>query len=257
MVFMLPLKAIVRICNTLRKETAMSYCVNCGVELEASLESCPLCHTKVINPNELDKLKPISPYPRERGQVDEVKRKDIGLLTFIVLSATSLSCLLLNLFVFPGGGLWSFFIIGVCLILFVLMIPVIVYTRLPVYISLLLDGIAVGVFLYMITFNTASDFWYFKLALPIVALATILVEIFALLLRSFPTSFLTIALYFFVETALLCIALELLIDHYLNAPLSLSWSAIVLTVCSVITVMLIAVLSIRRLREAVQRRVYF
>lgn len=235
----------------------MSYCVNCGVELEASLESCPLCHTIVINPNDLEKLKPAPPYPQEKGQVDMVKRKDLGLLTFIVLSATSLSCLLLNLFVLPGSGMWSFFIIGFCLILFVLMIPVVVYTRLPVYISLLLDGIAVGVYLYMITYNTASNLWYFKLALPIVTLITILMEIFALLLRNFPSSFLTTALYFFVETALLCIALELLIDDYVQAPLALSWSAIVLTVCGVITVMLITVLSIRRLREEVQRRIHF
>lgn len=234
----------------------MSYCVNCGVELESSLKSCPLCHTIVINPNELEKLKTVPPYPQETGQVDVVKRKDLGLLTFIVLSATSLSCLLLNLFAFPEGGLWSFFIIGVCLLLFVLMIPVVVYTKLPIYISLLLDSIAVGVFLHMITYNTTSDVWYFRLALPIVVLTTILVEIFALLLRNFPSSFLTTALYFFVETALFCIALELLIDHYRQSPLALSWSAIVLTVCGVITVMLITVLSIRRLREEVQRRIH-
>lgn len=79
---------------------------------------------------------------------------------------------------------------------------------------------------------------------------------FALLLRNFPFSFLTTALYFFAETALFCIALELLIDHYEQVPLALSWSAIVLTVCGVIIVMLITVLSIRRLREEVQRRIH-
>ena len=28
----------------------MSYCVNCGVELDGSLQACPLCNTQVINP---------------------------------------------------------------------------------------------------------------------------------------------------------------------------------------------------------------
>lgn len=28
----------------------MSYCVNCGVELDASASECPLCNTPVINP---------------------------------------------------------------------------------------------------------------------------------------------------------------------------------------------------------------
>ena len=54
----------------------MSYCVNCGVELESSLVSCPLCNTPVINPNELPYVKKPSPYPEEMGQVEVVKRKD-------------------------------------------------------------------------------------------------------------------------------------------------------------------------------------
>ena len=31
----------------------MSYCVNCGVELQKSEPRCPLCGTEVINPNEI------------------------------------------------------------------------------------------------------------------------------------------------------------------------------------------------------------
>ena len=31
----------------------MSYCVNCGVELQKSEPRCPLCGTEVLNPNEL------------------------------------------------------------------------------------------------------------------------------------------------------------------------------------------------------------
>ena len=234
----------------------MSYCVNCGVKLEPSLSECPLCNTPVINPRELHNQKKTSPYPRERGQVDVVKRTDLTVLVCIVLGGTSLSCLLLNLFVFSGNP-WSLFVIGACLILFVLAIPAVIYTRLPIYISLLFDGVAVGFYLYMITFNTAYDGWFMGLALPIVALATILVEISALLLRSFPVSFITTALYFFAEAAFLCVGIELLIHHYAGTTLRLSWSAVVLTACSVIVTLLVTVLSRRRLRDAVQRRLHF
>ncbi|MCM1125337.1 MAG: DUF6320 domain-containing protein [Lachnospiraceae bacterium] len=234
----------------------MSYCVNCGVELEASLKSCPLCHTPVINPNELKEAAALSPYPAEKGKVDVANRKDFGILTSIVLIAASLSCLLLNLFVFPDGP-WSLFIIGACLVLFVLVFPAVIYTKLPVYISLLFDGVAIGIYLYLISFNTTDAEWFWRLALPIVALTVILVEIFALLLRSFPVSFLATSLYFFIETAFLCIGIELLIQHYLNKPLHLTWSAIVMTVCSVIVVLLITLLSIRRFRDAARRRLHF
>lgn len=235
----------------------MSYCVNCGVELESSLKRCPLCNTPVLNPNELQKINQAStPYPKERGQVDVVRRKDLAILTSVVLIATSLCCLLLNLLVFSGTP-WSLFIIGACLLLFVMMFPVVIYTKLPVYLSLLFDGIAVAFYLYMITFNTANDSWFTGLALPITALVTILVEVFALLLHIFSVSFLTTALYFFVETALLCVSLELLINHYLGMPLHLVWSAIILTVCGVISIALLTILSKQRLREAVRRRLHF
>lgn len=234
----------------------MSYCVNCGVELEPSLGKCPLCNTPVINPAKLEAVTKSSPYPKESGQVDVVKRKDLAILTSIVLTATSLCCFLLNIFVFSQGP-WSLFIIGACLLLFVVLIPVLLYTRLPIYISLLFDGIATGLYLYMITFNTSSDRWFHELALPIILLVTILVEIFALLIRSFPVFYITTALYFFAETAVLCVGIELLIDHYTNVPLKLMWSAIVLTVCSVIVVALITVLSRSRLRDEARRRLHF
>ena len=123
--------------------------------------------------------------------------------------------------------------------------------------ALAFDGAAIGFYLYMITFNTKSDRWFVQLALPITALATILVEIFALLLRTFRVSFITTALYFFVEIALLCVGIELLIDRYREVPLHLMWSAIVLTICGVIAIALLTILSKRRLREAVQRRLHF
>lgn len=234
----------------------MSYCVNCGVELEASLKKCPLCHTPVINPNEITTPDTVPPFPEAKGQVDSVKRKDLALLTIIVLLATSLSCLLLNLFVYPGS-LWSLFIIGSCLILFVFMLPVLFQSRFPIYISLLFDGAAIGIFLFLATYNTSDSLWFFKLGLPLVALITILAEILALLIHSFPFSFLHTGIYVFAEIALLCVGIELLTNHFRGLPCRISWSAIVLTVCTVILITLTTLLSVRRLREAVRRRLHF
>lgn len=234
----------------------MSYCVNCGVELETSLTECPLCHTPVVNPKELQNRKALSPYPKEKGQVEVVKRKDLGLLLTVVLTAAAGSCALLNLFVFQQS-MWSLLIIGICIILFVLAIPAVIYTRLSIYLSLLLDGIAVGVYLYMITYLTASDAWLWELALPITGLVTALVELFTFLIRTLRVSFITTALYLFVEAALLCVGIELLIDRFLSNPPGLSWSAVVLTVCGVIAIALITLLSKRRLRDAVRRRLHF
>lgn len=234
----------------------MSYCVHCGVELESSLTSCPLCHTPVINPNELRQAVSSSTYPHQKGQVETVKRHDLGILLSIVLSATAVGCALLNLLVFKES-LWSLAIIGICIILFVLMVPAFIYTRLPIYLSILFDGISVGVYLYMLTYLTASSAWLWELAIPILILVTVLVEIFVFLIRILPTSTIATALYFFAEVGILCIGIELFIDLFLAKSPALSWSAIVLTICGIIVIALATLLSVRRLREAVRRRLHF
>ena len=81
----------------------MSYCVNCGVKLEQSLQSCPLCHTPVINPNELknDALSNLTgPFATEKGEVEPMKKYDIGLWLTLVFGSTAIACGILNLFVF-------------------------------------------------------------------------------------------------------------------------------------------------------------
>lgn len=234
----------------------MSYCVNCGVELEASLHCCPLCNTPVINPKELEKRMQPSPFPTQRGQVEVVKRKDLAILLSAVLGSTAATCLLLNLLVLQQN-LWSFPIIGICAIIWVFAIPFVIYTKLPIYLSILFDGMITGAYLYLLTWVTKSDTWFYYLGLPIIVLVTALIEIMAFLLRRFRVSFLTTALYFVVETALLCMGLECIIDLYLHGTVSLVWSAIVLTICTIVSIMLITMLSKKRLRNAVRRRLHF
>ncbi|MFI3212060.1 MAG: DUF6320 domain-containing protein [Eubacteriales bacterium] len=235
----------------------MSYCVHCGVQLETSLPSCPLCNTPVVDPNKLIPTEPIiPPFPTENGSLEVVKRKDFGILLSIVLSATALSCGLLNAFVFTTG-LWSLLIIGVCIIIWVFAIPVIIYTPMPIYVSLFLDGLAVSTYLYMISIVTPKETWFLGLALPITGIITGLALIFAFVYRHITKSLLSIALHIFIEIALLSVSLELLIAKYLDHPLKLTWSAVVLTACTIIAIALITVISKARLRNELRRRLHF
>lgn len=69
----------------------MAYCVRCGVELQKGLESCPLCNTEVILPEEQDNGEGTRPFseriPRNvRPRVSLVpSRAFILLITFILL----------------------------------------------------------------------------------------------------------------------------------------------------------------------------
>ncbi len=234
----------------------MAYCVNCGVELHESAKVCALCNTPVYNPNEIREKSVITPYPTETGQVERVKRKDLGILLSTVVLSTGITCGLLNAFVFPGPR-WSLAVIGVCALLWVFMFPVVIYTKQSIYMSLCLDGVAVIAYLYMLTFMVDRNEWFYGLGLPIVVLVTILVEVFTFAVRKLPKSILTVSLYFFTTLALLCTGLELLIDYYLWNKLTITWSAVVLVICVVVDIALVTMLSLRRLRNAVRRRLHF
>ena len=234
----------------------MSYCVNCGVELEPSLRECPLCNTPVINPREAEKAAFASPYPKEKGQVEQVKRKDVAILLSVILAATGLTCGLLNLLVLRASA-WSLFIVGGCLIIWVMFVPELIYHKLSVHLALLLDGLAIGIYLYLITFVTKNDAWFYGLALPIVLWILSLAEIFALCIRKLPRTILATMLYFFSAVGILCLGLESIIDWYLSEKIELLWSAIVLAVCVVLDITLITLLSRKRLRDEVDRRLHF
>ncbi|MDO4291846.1 MAG: DUF6320 domain-containing protein [Eubacteriales bacterium] len=237
----------------------MSYCVNCGVKLDPSLDRCPLCNTPVVNPNELKELakkQSLPPFPVEKGQVETVKRKDLAILLSVSLTAASAVCVLLNLLVFRSNP-WSLYVVGACLVVWVLAIPAVIYTRMPIYASLLCDGLAIALYQFLIGFNTPDHDWFFRLALPITALCTAAALLFAFLLKKLSGAFLMAGLYFFSEAALLCVGIELLIERFLSLPLRLTWSAIVLSICAVIAVALLTILSRKRLRSAVRRRLHF
>lgn len=235
----------------------MSYCVNCGVELDKSAKVCPLCNTPVINPAELEKLKGANgPFPKSKGEVERVKRKDLGVFFSVVLLSIAFTCGILNALVFKGAP-WSLAVIGVCAVFWVLLIPAVIFTKQSPYLYVFLDGTAIAAYLYLLTFLTAGDAWFLGLGLPIVVLIILILEIFILCVRRLPRSFLTVALYLCTAAGLLCLGLEILIDRFCGGHIALSWSAVVLTVCAVFNVAIITLLSRRRLRNEVRRRLHF
>lgn len=235
----------------------MSYCVNCGVELDVSAENCPLCGTPVINPAELEKLREVqSPFPTKKGQVEAVKRKDLGILLTVMTLATATICAVLNRLVFREN-LWSLVVLGSCVMLWVIMVPFVIYTKQSVYLSLLYDGASVVFLLYMIRLLVKDDSWFLGLGLPLTVLVTAVIELFFFCVNRLPKSFLTVTLYLFTGIGMLCLGIEIMIDMYITGVIDLGWSAVVLTVCGVFDIAIITILSRRRLRKSIQRRLHF
>lgn len=233
----------------------MSYCVNCGVKLDASLSKCPLCQTPIINPNTLKQIQSFyqSPYPEHKGIIEPVNRKDMTIFLTVTLSSIAICCGLLN-FLFFEKIMWSIPVIGLCLVIWIFILPLTLFQNLNAYSIALLDCFAIASYIYMLTFLTTIDVWYYKVAFPLVTILFLIWESLVFLVKHFPYNFFVGFLYFTITTAIICISVELLLDNIFQTGFSLSWSAIVLTVCTIISVILITILSLRRIRHMLQKR---
>lgn len=231
----------------------MSYCVNCGVELDSSIKKCPLCQTPVINPNDLEKLKQIqSPFPEQKGIVENVNKKDIVIVVSVILACIMVSCSLLNYFVLPVRK-WSLLVDGFCGLLWIGIAPPMIVKHPRLRIMALCNGIMAGIYLCLIGMFVDDFDWVIDLGLPITG-AVIFLSIIFLTIGKHKREFGVLAPLFFMEVGALCIAIELLIDRMMKVELSIGWSAIVLTVCFVVAIGLITTFSRQRIRSAVQRR---
>lgn len=233
----------------------MSYCVNCGVELDKTAVKCPLCNTIVINPNCPPDTVSLPPYPPEKGSVEPVNRRALAIFVSVVLVAISLACLVLNLVLF-GDDFWSAYIMGACLVLWVFTVPVMLHKP-HAMITITIDGAVIAIFCYIIALQFDDRTWYYETALPIIVFITLLVMIFAHTMRRFKLSALAVLALAFGEVGALCVFIELAVRHMAEGRFYIRWSAVVLTCCLVVITALITVLKQTRLYEEVKRRLHF
>ena len=231
----------------------MSYCVNCGVELEKSIKKCPLCQTPVINPKDLSKLKEIqSPFPEQKGVVEEVTKKDIAVAITIILCSIMVCCLLLNYLEFSVNK-WSLLTNGFCGLLWVATVPSLLVKRTNPQLHFFFIGLMSVIYICLIGHFMDSFTWVIELGCPIATAVIIEGEILITIARH-RKSVLTTLITFFLEIGALCVLIELLIERMLQRMYELSWSFIVITVCAVIVVVLLTMVSKKKVRREMKKR---
>ena len=231
----------------------MSYCVNCGVELDGTASFCPLCHTPVVNPKQpVDMVSP-KPFPTERGKVAPVSKWELALLISAMLVSVSVCCAILNIFL-PAERTWSLYVVGAAIMLWLWFVPPLLLRGMPLLIRLVLDVAAVGVYLLLIAIDLDGMVWYLGLALPIVLWGGACVLFLGLVLGGGRRSILTTVTLLVGTIGGFLVGTELLIDRFVHGVWGPSWSLVVLTICVALVIPLIVVRRIPSLREEVRRR---
>lgn len=128
----------------------MSYCVNCGVELDKSAKKCALCSTPVINPNE--KNEPAAaekPFSETLQLPKSIKKEFVAFAVSVIMLIPNIVMLFLNIF-FIRQGFWSIYVLASSLLLWVLFVfPFFAKKRRP-YLMWAFDTAAVGGFFFTV-----------------------------------------------------------------------------------------------------------
>lgn len=234
----------------------MSYCVNCGVELDVTATACPLCHTKIYNPKQPPAADVPTPYPTIKGHIEPVKAHEFTILMTIVLITTALVCVLLNIFTIQIGR-WSYYVVGICAMCWIFMLPLFFPHKVNIYRQLALNGLSIALFLALVSWLHPGNHWYQDIGLPLVILGTLLVEIIFIFHMHLKSSMIVKTIAWVTAIAVFCLAVEIAIDLHFHSTFSLFWSAIVGTCAFVIDIILLTIYLQKGLRAEIRRRMHF
>ena len=171
----------------------MSYCVHCGVELDATASFCPLCHTRVLDPGQpVDTASP-KPFPTRRGEVAPAAKQEVALLITAMLASVAVCCGVLNLFL-RADRMWSLYVIGASAMLWLWLVPPLLARGMHLLLRLLLDIAAVALYVYLISVDLNGGDWYLGLAAPIILWGGAILLLLGLVLRVYRRSALTLSL---------------------------------------------------------------
>lgn len=234
----------------------MSYCVNCGVELERSQIKCPLCSVIVINPADKEAPQDRKTFPKKR---DELEKKDRAFwINFIsiLLAVPIATCVLSNL-LYDKTISWSIFVIAGVFILWALCTSPFYFKKFSYTKMLFVDMAAILIGLATIEFQVPGRGWTFYIALPIVlyCFASALFIIF--LTKKKIINGLRITTVIFTAVAVMLFMLEMLLDLYSSGMISLFWSWFVIAPCLSVASLFILLDKNKRFKHEMAKRLHF
>lgn len=234
----------------------MSYCVNCGVELEPSEKQCPLCQVVVQNPARPFDERAVRPYPRRLDPINErLNRQFIGAILSIILAFPAVLCLAIN-YSIDGQLTWSLYVIGALALAWTVVCPYYFWRRRTVNkIYLPIVAVLLG-YLLLIAALQDSLGLFVPLTLPLVLIPAFLVYVnlqLALLrlIRGFVIPAAAV-----ISAGLLVTGIELVLKGYREIPFLPAWSLYVLIPCLALAMVFLALARRQSILDEIKRRLH-
>ena len=229
----------------------MSYCVNCGVKLASSERKCPLCNTRVINPNIKDGDIE-SNYPDRLDKISNINFKYVAKLIIIVLLGLGITMLLCDL-IFSGSITWSIY---VALSIMLISSHVIYLVNKNIYISLIVELFSVELFLFFIAYLTHTTHAFTYLVMPFVFVLWGYILLCTIFIKRKKKSLLRRMSIIFFITAITLFVIESGIDLYKYEKITLNWSIYAMIPLIILSILSLLISFNRKLVDEIKQRVF-
>lgn len=236
----------------------MSYCVNCGVELDGSANKCALCGAPVLNPYLDEPEQALAPpYPERMALPQGSNRRYIAFLVSMVLLIPNLVCGVANL-LFLGSGVWSVYIISSSLLFWVFFIVPFLMDKPHPRLLWLLDTLAGTLYIWLYyAVGWGPRGWFVRLGLPLVlglsAISLFMIAWLGRKRRDWPL----VSIAVLAEITLYAVYTDVLFGLYQNARRPLQYSLVIAVCCLALMAFFIAVARNKRLRAWLSRKFFY
>jgi len=209
----------------------MPYCSQCKVEVDDYVDVCPLCGTPIRTKTK-GKMKTKGKFPDEPSL--ESRHDRTGVFRFLVWEIVSVSLLTALLIVFLTNVIidlavtWSWYPMAAILLAWLLATFALLLHKRPLLIPIL-SAAAVLLLLAFLDFigDLAID-WFHVIALPIAVLLIIVTTAVILMSTQTKRKGFNIAAFILLGLGLVAAGLDAIINYFLLARITLSWSLFVI-----------------------------
>lgn len=234
----------------------MSYCVNCGVELRDSESHCPLCDTRVVNPNKPFNEHAERAYPKVNDIVLSAEDRMMTVILITVLTfLPALTCLIVD-YVISGNCTWSYYVVIAMSVIWTFIVPPLIIKRNTIVISLVIDTVTVLTGLWLVERLVSIKGWFTLLALPIVLSSSLFTLVMVIVAKRIVFGVLKMISFCFGFSALLIIVIEIVTDIYMNDVVQLQWSLIVFIPLVLLSVALIVIDRKRAVKDEMMKKLH-
>jgi hypothetical protein len=204
----------------------MIICKNCGVELEAGMEICPLCGQPVNGPDvtsgKSQAYSQALPYAR---QMTAPQKKFVWEIVSLILLSAIFATLIID-FIITKSITWSEYPAAISLTIFAYL-SLFAFWRKRTFIQILAGLVLSSASMIIVDAITGGFDWALTLGIPMLAAANLVIVALVRIIQRSKHKGVNLLAWCFVGAAILCIFIEATLSYYHTKSLYLSWSVIV------------------------------